>query len=208
MICLTSLQSVYAAKSIDQNFIKDLKEATSYIFLGLSLEAWYMQLLLRIFESQNVNIDILAFKTFNEGDESQKALYEDLYNVEFHQNNGVSFIEQLYEKCKEKGLLKTKGDTAQADFDRDSQQFLSLHREGFYEECLEAFKELAKSYLEDNKDNRDFYSELPIAESNYRSAKRDFTRGKMQHEAYRIAQTRLLDHLTVLFNDLKDMINE
>lgn len=86
------LQSVYAARSIDQNFIKDLKGATSYIFLGLSLEAWYMQLLLRIFESQNVNIDILAFKTFKDGDESQKALYEDLYNVEFHQNLSLIHI--------------------------------------------------------------------------------------------------------------------
>jgi len=202
------LQSVYAAKSIDQAFIKDLKEATSYIFLVLSLEAWYMQLLLRIFESQDVNVDILAFKKFKENHQSQKTLYEDLYNVEFHQNNGVDFIHQFHERCQEKGLLKKIGNTLSANFDRDAQQFLSLHREGFHEECLEAFKELANKHLEDNKENRAFYNELPLAESNYRSVKRAFTRGGLEHEKYRIAQTKLLDHLMVLFNDLKDGCNE
>lgn len=202
------LESIYEAKSLDSEFKKYLTNSKYYIFLGLPLESWYMQLLMRLFEFHLEMPQIVALKKFGERFMERKALYEDLYRVEFHDSKSIDFIDQLHDRCEEAGVLRSAGErAANSSFARDTEQFQSLLRAGQHEQSLLFLEEMSKKYL-GTTGHDEYHNDLMLGGSNYRSANRDFNIGRITYDKFKVEEVRLMSFLNMQFNNLKALVDE
>lgn len=203
------LESIYEAKSMDSNFKSALKQAKYFIFLGLPLESWYMQLLLRIFEFHVKKPKILALKRFGGKAENQKVVYEDLYQVKFYDSESREFIDQLHARCGTANVLRVSSEGAgvAASFERDSQNLLSLIKAGHHEQSITALEELSVEYLKP-ADHPGYFDDLMLGASNYRSAMRNFNIGLLTPDKFQAAEAKLTAFMNMQFKALKALVNE
>ncbi|MEZ4988055.1 MAG: hypothetical protein R2795_24005 [Saprospiraceae bacterium] len=202
------LESIYEAKSMDADLKQTLKSAKYYIFLGLPLESWYMQLLLRLFDFHLLKPRILAMKHFQEKDLSKRVVYEDLYNVNFHDHSGGAFLQELFQRCEAKGMVKqATGNAVQANFERDAEAFQSLLRAGHHEQSLANLEELSVKYLPQPAQYASYFNTLTLGASNYRSAHRNYNINLITYEQFKVEETRLVAFLNMQFEELKSLIH-
>lgn len=203
------LESIYDSKSMDGDFKKFLRNSKYYIFLGLPLESWYMQLLMRLFDFHVVNPRILALKRFGERFKGQKVVYEDLYKVKFYDSKSLDFISQLHERCQAANMLKeASGGAASANFDRDAEQFHSLLRAGHHEQSLSVLEELSVKYLGDPAKYSEYFTDLTLGASNYRSAHRNYNINLITYDKFQVEEAKLTSFLSMQFTNLKALVNE
>jgi len=99
------MNSMFQGNSMNEDLKAALTKVDYYIFLGLSFEKWYFQLLLRMLSlHSNESIESIALKEFS--DNHIKQVYKEEFKIEFIPTKGEAFIHKLYEVCKEDGLLK------------------------------------------------------------------------------------------------------
>lgn len=209
------LQSIFSESSMHPDMKDDLDDREKprehknlYIFLGLPLEEWYMQLLLRLFNMHIVNPQIIALKKFEKDKQAIQDVYEDLYKIEFHPNEGQEFIEQLHQRFADQGALKEETPQLANDgFSLDKLRYENAVREGDTEETLKVFKEIAHKYAVPKADHQAFFDDLSAGEGNYNRAKRQFLTGRSTKEEWKIDQNRLVDLLGILLDDLTQIAN-
>lgn len=202
------LESIYEAKSIQPEFKAVLKSAKYYVFLGLPLESWYMQLIMRLFEFHVKSPRIMALKRFPETKQNQKAVYEDLYKVKFYESESIEFIDQLYEHCSEKGILKVVGERAgaTANFDRDVQVFRTQLSAGHPEKSIKMFEELVNKYLKYD-DAPDFFNTMFQGVGAYNLAKRQYNITEITFDKFEVAQSKLTRFLSSQVEELKTLVH-
>jgi hypothetical protein len=203
------LESIYEAKSMDADFKNLLKNSKYYIFLGLPLESWYMQLLIRVFDFHVDTPRILALKKFPEKFQDQKTVYEDLYKLKFYDSKSLDFIDQLHQHCEDNDLLKeVSGGAATANFDRDAEQFLSLLKAGHHEQSLSILEELSVKYLLEPAKYSEYFSDLTLGASNYRSAHRNYNINLITYDKFKVEEAKLTSFLNMQFDNLKALVDE
>ena len=102
------LNSVFQGNSMNSEIRHELENAERYIFLGLPYEKWYFQLLLRVLSMHSEKlreVERLALKEFE--NPQLHELYTEEFKMEFIPSDIPIFIESLYNKCQEQGILKT-----------------------------------------------------------------------------------------------------
>ncbi|MEL7425600.1 MAG: hypothetical protein AAFN81_21595 [Bacteroidota bacterium] len=202
------LESIYESKSMQPEFKTALKSAKYYVFLGLPLESWYMQLILRLFDFHVVNPRILALKRFGEQAQNQKVVYEDLYKVKFYDSESREFIDQLHQRCADQDLLRKSqdGGGAAANFERDAQNFLSQLKAGHHEQSLASLEELSVKYLEPAK-NTNYFNDLMLGASNYRAAHRNYNINLITYDKFQVEEAKLTAFLNMQFQALKALVD-
>lgn len=101
------LKSVFEGNNIHESLKTKLENAERYIFLGLPYEKWYFQLLLRVLSMHSdklKEVERLALKEFENPQLHQ--LYTTEFKIEFIPDQIEGFVNNLYTKCKEEGILK------------------------------------------------------------------------------------------------------
>lgn len=101
------LDSIFKGNSMNEELRYELESAERYIFLGLPYEKWYFQLLLRVLSMHSdklKEVERLALKEFE--DPHLRELYTEEFKIEFIPSDITGFVHDLYQKCKEAGILK------------------------------------------------------------------------------------------------------
>lgn len=102
------LQSVFQGNSMNGDLRDRLESMERYIFLGLPYEKWYFQLLLRTFSMHSdklKEIERLALKEFE--NPNLHKIYTSEFKLDFFPVNPEEFIEELYQQCQNRGMLKS-----------------------------------------------------------------------------------------------------
>lgn len=138
------LQSLFAENKMHKDLKSYIQNAHAYIFLGLPIDKWYTQLLLRLLK--------LNHKSKNELDRLAAAndnLNTIIYKEQFHFNiqniTADAFIESLFEECKEEDLLKSLDEKHQRKT-FDTLEVKSLLADGEFMEAVELLEEMLLSY--------------------------------------------------------------
>lgn len=103
-------KSIFAFKSMPDQLKFQLNEIRNIIFLGVPFDKWYMQLLLR---ELNIHRQEFAFTRFAANQSMSKELKSfcfDQFRINFIQKNISEFVDKLYEKASEQGILRQVGD--------------------------------------------------------------------------------------------------
>ncbi|MFK7808290.1 MAG: SIR2 family protein [Saprospiraceae bacterium] len=97
--------SIFGARSIPKELKHVIQKAHNLVFLGIPFHKWYLQLLLRIL-SLHVDSDFMRYAANQSVDEKMAALVGEQFSIKFLPENVSGFIDELYKKCEEEGILK------------------------------------------------------------------------------------------------------
>jgi len=142
----------YLTKLLSENAIptklKELvKSSGEIIFLGFKFEKWYVQLLLRLFELNDLNAQFERISIRSGDEEDVVNVCETDFKINFIDDNIDTFINTLYDKCVENGLILRK---PSANNILQENQFKTLLEKNLFDEALKKLKDLETKYnLED-----------------------------------------------------------
>ncbi len=202
------LESIFAEQSMDHAFKEDLKNAKSFIFLGLPLEEWYMQLLLRVLNLHAVSTNIIALKTFPEERAFLKNVYEDVYNIEFHPYHGQEFINQLHDRCQEAGMMKQEVNPQLRSFQKDYDQLNKLITAPLVDDSLTLLDRMITDYIPAKTDADDLNQKLGTLSASYRGSYRNFLQGVVKTEDFQVTQTKTIRMLGDLSSTIHQLFHE
>ncbi|MEA5141734.1 toll/interleukin-1 receptor domain-containing protein [Arcicella rigui] len=96
--------------ALPTHVINTLKEASMILFLGVRLEKWYIQLLIRLlFSLGSVKGKKLAFVNMKEN--KMEELAKKRFNLIFDEQKPIQLLNELYQVCQQEGLLRTTSET-------------------------------------------------------------------------------------------------
>lgn len=106
------LESNFSKSNMPSKLKEKLSEANNYIFLGIPYEHWHMQLLLRVLNLHSRELNVWGriaphpIQNLTTIQRFKKGLFENHFGIKFFEFSPQIFISDLYEKCKEEGILK------------------------------------------------------------------------------------------------------
>lgn len=83
-----------------------LELATNYIFLGFQFDKWYIQLMLSLLKLNDKQYNFIRYASASAISNDVKSLCINQYRIQFIGADNNLFINTLYDKCKEAGLLR------------------------------------------------------------------------------------------------------
>lgn len=101
----TYLSGIMGKRELPQTLLESIKKANSFIFLGVQFERWYVQLLLRIITNSRDGKDKLSLLKGSAGSEMRSFITQRL-DLKFLEEEPTDFLDELFDKCDEKGILK------------------------------------------------------------------------------------------------------
>lgn len=100
------LHAIFNGKRLHADLKAELAKAHSFIFLGLPFEKWYLQLLFRILSFHSEQFKKLERFASNPSKSVRKKLFEEQFNIEFIPDDAKTFVQELYENCERRDLIR------------------------------------------------------------------------------------------------------
>lgn len=100
------LKSIFIGKSMPIGLKEALYDVNQYMFLGLSFDKWYLQLLLRILDLHTQELEHLERIATKSKLPIQENLFKEQFSMEFIPDEAEVFIHHLYDKCEKAGMLR------------------------------------------------------------------------------------------------------
>jgi hypothetical protein len=108
----TYLSGIMGKRELPQIIQETFKKARTFIFLGVHFERWYVQLMLRIITAKD---NKEKYSILKQGSNNEMCTFiARRLELDFMEIQPVSFLDQLYEGCKQQNLLKTVKKSARA----------------------------------------------------------------------------------------------
>ncbi len=195
------LDSIFKGNSMNDELKYELENAERYIFLGLPYEKWYFQLLLRVLSLHSdklKEIERLALKEFENPDLHE--LYTQEFKIEFIPTEITSFIDTLYQKCKNEDLLKrlplksSKID----DIDFNPQEIRNLIGEA---KTIDAMEKLSSYFKRTKAINQKSVNDLLVLRNRYNILRQRELRGTIYPQDFGVENNQIIEQLLELINN-------
>lgn len=143
------LTKLLSENSLPARLRELVKSSNQIIFLGFKFERWYLQLLLRLFELNDLNAKFERIATTSHEQEDIINMCTTDFNMNFIGENSESFVNTLYDKCIEKGVeLRKPSSISTGSLLRN--EFNSLLKTNRFDDALKQLENLEiKNNLQD-----------------------------------------------------------
>lgn len=197
------LQSIFSGNSMARELKTELSEAYNYLFLGLPFEKWYLQLLLRVLSLHTDKLKSLERFASQPEPEAEQHLFEEQFNIEFVPGRAQAFIEELYRRCGERGLLRSPPETGAADASGETlAKVQHLITRAEIREAMEVFKGLLEEF---HPRSEALSRELLLLMSSYRSLEKESQLGIEGPEAGK-EKNRIIYALLNLMDEARELM--
>jgi hypothetical protein len=116
------LFSIIQGFSLPDYLRESLKNANYFIFLGFDFETWYLKLMLKLILGEfKPSIATEEGEHFNE---KLKSFYQRRYGLEFVDTNIEAYINDLYNECSNRGLLRERRENVQPSIQSEVQKLI------------------------------------------------------------------------------------
>lgn len=105
-------KSIFAQQSMPERLKLQLREVKNFIFLGVSFEKWYMQLLMRELEIHNRQYEFTRFAASQNMSKDLTTFCVDQFQIQFISNNIQQFIDTLLAHFPEAALRQPEGESS------------------------------------------------------------------------------------------------
>lgn len=137
------LTQLLSANAIPQELQEIVNQSVEIIFLGFKFERWYVQLLLRLFKLADQDPGNERISISSGDEEDVLSVCKTNFQMNFIDDDVDSFINTLYDKCKESGLtLRTPSVGTSANPVMD--EFEVLIRNNKFEDALKKLDDFEK----------------------------------------------------------------
>lgn len=189
--------SIFGARSMPKELKHVIQKAHNLIFLGIPFHKWYLQLLLRILSLHN-DSDFMRYAANQSMDEGMASLCRDQFSIKFLPEKVGAFIEELYERCDEAGILKeiTAGKPS------ISEHILELVAGDKIDEALDRLKEFLESLGEHGEDLMD---DIILLNNRFKRLKKRTMQGIIDFKDSEVENNKIRKSLLDLVNEAKTL---
>lgn len=99
------LSGIMGKRELPHAIQETVKKARTFLFLGVHFERWYVQLILRIITTKDKKEKYTLLK--NGGSSEVYTFIARRLELDFMESEPIDFLNQLYEQCSKRNLLKT-----------------------------------------------------------------------------------------------------
>lgn len=190
------LESIFQAQDMSQR-LKDhiIHEAQSIIFLGVPFSKWYMQLILRILHMHK-DEDFMRFAASQNLKEEIQTLCKEQFQINFIPENITEFIDNLYQLCEQRGLLREAGE-GEASVTEKIKGLVASDE-------LDLALEQMKTWLEDLGDpGAELLDDTVLLSSRFRRLKRKINQGLLSFQESSLEKNKVSSTLMELLSEAK-----
>ncbi|MEZ4955476.1 MAG: SIR2 family protein [Saprospiraceae bacterium] len=188
------LESIFQAKSMPEKLrYHIMKEAQNLIFLGIPFDRWYMQIILRML-NLHIDKDVMRFAIMQEVSDEVETLCKDEFQINFIQHRIVEFIDEMYDRCEQEGILRTADETEKMDVEK----MKTLVAE---DRLPDVFAQLNKYLAITKRGDNDLSDELTLLENRHSRLTRKIHQGILSEEQISLAENKLRNDLLYLLNE-------
>lgn len=185
-------KSIFAQQSIPEKLKIQLQDVKNFIFLGISFDKWYMQLLLRELEIHNRRYEFTRYAAGQSVTDELTTFCIDQFQIQFISRNISGFIDELLRHVPEGRLRQPEGDA-----DSGTARAKQLIRKGKLEEAIEV--------LEDCTDGTELENGLIQLAGRYGKFKRRVLSGILREDEKLVQENNLSNDLLTLIGEAEKL---
>ena len=175
---------------------KKLQDAANIIFLGFNFEKWYMQLLLRLLNLHDEKFMFDRYAATEEKNEEIQIFLYEQYRINFVKEDPYTFLDTLFQKCEEAGLLRTQ--------ERISQNIHEFVYELIEQDKLEQSLDLLSDYLKEHQEE-DLLDDTVLLTSRYNRLQRKINEDIISSEQAEIELSKIRTAILELNKEVKEL---
>ena len=184
------LFSILGSKPLPLEIRDKLRTAKNFIFLGFDFEEWYLQIILRLFEIHNEkNSYAYAWQELNE---NTISFYSTEFQLDFINGKIPGFVDQLYEKCHEEGILKEKQEAPAI-----SDKLKNLLKQN---EITAAIDQM-DSYLTEQEED-DLLNQVFMLSGRYNQLLTKARKGTISDDNYGVEERKIVESLNAIIEEI------
>lgn len=181
---------------LPDNIKNELQTAKNFILLGFKFEKWYVKLILRLFNMHTGRFLRYAPKGLMAIEPETKEWYEHLFKVNFVEENVDSFVQELYDHCKQTNILKKLGEK------QEHVSFTDKVRSYVQNDNIEKALEELDEYLSE-KGEDDLLNDLTIVSSSHRRVQRRLKKNTINHTDAEVKLNQIISSLLEIVDEVK-----
>lgn len=186
-------KSIFARKSMPDRLNVLLQEVKNIIFLGVPFEKWYFQLLLRELGIHQQQYEFTRFAANQSLTDELRTFCYDQFKINFIANNIDGFIQELFERCRQEGLLRQEGPAPTSELDKVKK----LVAKGEMDEAIDLLMDLTDgSTLEDD---------VAHLAGRYRKYKKRAIKGVLYQEEKTVQEAQLIEAILEIASEAEAM---
>ncbi|MEM9885036.1 MAG: SIR2 family protein [Bacteroidota bacterium] len=192
------LESVFEGNKLS-NTLRDhiLSDTQSIIFLGVPFERWYMQLIMRILQL-NGNKKFLRFADSQNVSERIQVFGKDEFLINFIPNDIPEFVQEIYQRCASKGILRTQA-ASKTSF---VESLLTKFKNGNIDAIFEPFED----WLDEMGERAtNLINDLAVLSNRHRRHQRKIDKGMLNFENATVETNAISDALLRLLQQAKKL---
>ncbi len=195
------IEAVLANQKLPQVIKDELFSARSLIFLGLSFDKWYVQLLLRLLKVHDPNTKFTTYSTFGTYNEETLSICTQQFRIEFIDHGVDAFLDELEQRCDlEGGILLDRGAMQEERMERNLEKQAEVKNLIREDELEEALNEMETEFRE--RKDQDKLDELLALQGRRAGLDNEEAFGhtdpearKRERNAIRLAAIKLANHI-------------
>ncbi|MEM8899564.1 MAG: hypothetical protein AAGC85_15730 [Bacteroidota bacterium] len=180
------LSSILGSKDLPDELRTALQEANHLVFLGIQYEKWYSKLLLWMLaidkEKATTDKPIEASLRVNIAGELEHFYKEHFKEIKFVEREADAFVDQLYLKCQEAGILRVSGKEWKFDLLKQVSQAIAANKP---EEALQILQEYISIY------RKDLLSEVSLLQGRQSGLRTDVMSNVLSYQQADIQQSKI-----------------
>lgn len=174
-------KSIFARNSMPGRLNLVLQEVKNIIFLGVPFEKWYFQLLLRELGIHQQQYQFTRFAASQSATNELRTFCYEQFKINFIANNIGGFIQELFNRCRQEGLLRQEGAAPTSELDKVKKLVAS----GEMEEAIDLLMEYTDgTALEDD---------VAHLAGRYRKFKKRAMKGVLYQEEKTVQEAQLIE---------------
>lgn len=203
------LEAIFTGGRMSTDLKAELLQANNYIFLGLPFGKWYMQLILRVLgiHADGANFDRIA-PAPESIDPVTRAMYEQQFKIQFVEENVQSFVQELHNRCDEKGLLrkvKAAAETPEVKLGNTPDEIMDLIAYGETRRALESLRHLLSPARNPEPRYREYEMEAVLMMSRYENLERKAQAGVLYTQEDNVERAKITYDLAALINRVREI---
>ena len=183
---------------LPDNIRNELRKAKNFILLGFKFEKWYVKLILRLFELHSGRFLRYAPKGITMLEPETKEWYEHLFKINFIEDKVPEFVQELYGRCEQEGMLKKLGEK------RENISFAEKLRSQIQNDQLEEAIEELDDYLS-QKGEKDLLDDLTLASRSHRRVQRKLKNRTVNDSDAEVKLNQIVSSLLAIVDEVKEL---
>ena len=180
------IKSILQTNPLPNNILSKLSEATTFLFLGVPLNTWYVRFLLREMSISNRGLSYAYNMNLKE---ENASFFWEQFNINVIFSEITKFVDELYKKCQEAGLIGRKDkteDSRKAELDKVKDLIATAN----IDEAIDQLDKIVESLKNPEIDNQLF-----LIRGRQSQLIKDRIRGQIRSEDIAIRTNEIMESL-------------